>query len=1015
MAVETKEVSDTGFIKWFSELNKSDGQIAGGKGANLGEMFNSGLPVPPGFAITTNGYKHLIEKTGVKDEIDSILESIDVDETADLEKKAKQIREIIKAVEMPEDLKEDILEAYEHLSVDKESLQQAKGDALNILKHSQEPVFVAVRSSATTEDLDDASFAGQQETYLNIKGNESLIKHVKTVFASLFTARAIFYRKKKGFSKEKFALSVIVQKMIDAEKSGVMFSQNPINKTDNVLIEAVFGLGEGIVSGKINPDSYEVSRDLKILDKKIADKKIALTRNAEGKTGVAKLSPEKSNEQVLKDHEITAIADYGIQLEDHYKKPQDIEFALEANEIFIVQSRPVTTQAKEQKHKIQGNEILSGLSASPGVASGKVKVIHDLAELDKIKKGDILVTKMTNPNMVVTMQKSAAIVTDEGGITCHASIVSREMGIPAVVGTKNATETLKDNQIVTVDGFNGKVFSGESETIKAEVKPIVATKTKIKVIVDLPEATERAAKSKSDSIGLLRLEGIIASSGKHPVLFQKEKRFEDYTKLLADGISKISEPFKEIWIRTSDIRSDEYSNLEGAPKEIEVNPMLGFHGIRFSLKNPGIFKAELLAIKKCAEKFKDKKFGFMMPQIISPEEITETKKIANELGMQNIKIGIMVETPASCFIIKNLLKEGVDFVSFGTNDLTQFTLAIDRGNEEVQYLFDETHPAILNALKRVIRTCKELGVESSICGQAGSNKEMVKHLVEYGIDSISVNADAAYEISKYVAELESQQAQEELKIQSETQQPEKPKESDQTQKPQQPAEQQHKKQEFNNHKKNKFNKHKKHFNKNQNHHKPQTEKQTPEKIQQEVQEITQKAEQAKQEITEQLQHQQKPVPDPVPVPEPQPQEPPPKPDDKPQQEPPPQKQKHEHPPKQPAEQKPQEKKPEPKPKSPTYVASSQESAIKQLFGDQPISTEQEQTEGKLTFQETVDVLNSEIPQLQEKTSQSFSNPLPKQQAEVNMSQEQEIEELKKGPEELKELTDKEVDEVLDIF
>ena len=754
---ELKKVGDMGYIRWLFELNKDSGQIAGGKGANLAEIFNSGLPVPPAFVITTNAYYHFLDSAKLTPKINSLLNSINVDNTAELEEKALEIRKIISSAEMPDDLKNEVLEAYEDLSIDKKTLSMAKSDALHILKNLHQKSFVAVRSSATTEDLAGASFAGQQETYLNIKGDKEIIEAVKKVFASLFTARAIYYRKKKGFSKEKFALAAVVQKMVDSDKSGVMFSKNPVESNNNIVIEAVFGLGEGIVSGRIKPDTYEVSEELKIISKKISQKKIAITRNSNGENIDVRLTEERGNEQVLTESEIKSLANLAIKIEEHYGKPQDIEFALEKGEIYIVQTRPITTSVKKKQGEVHGEPILHGLAASPGIASGAVKIVHSINELSKVKKGDILVTKMTNPDMVVTMQKSSAIVTDEGGLTCHASIVSREMGIPAVVGTGNATNLLKDEQIITVDGFRGKVYSGKAEAVESEVKPIVATKTKIKVMVDLPEAAERAAKTQAKSIGLLRLEGIIASNGKHPHFYLKNNILEEYSEMLAEGILKISEKFKEIWIRTSDIRSDEYSALEGAPKNIEINPMLGMHGIRFSLKNPKLLEAEFRAVKKCVLKHSDKIFGVMMPQIISANEISEAKKIAKNvglIGLSNVRIGIMVETPAACLIIKDLLKEGIDFVSFGTNDLTQYTLAIDRGNESVQYLYNELHPAVLNAIKRVIRTCKEMEVESSICGQAGSNKEMVKFLVENEINSISVNADAAFTISSYVAELE---------------------------------------------------------------------------------------------------------------------------------------------------------------------------------------------------------------------------------------------------------------------
>lgn len=745
------------FIKWFSELDKKSGQIAGGKGANLAEMTNADLPIPPGFVITTDAYKEFVKP--IRKQIEEILESIDVDNTAELDEKAKQIREIMIATKMPDNLKEDILEAYGDLSLDKNALRAATNDALSILKHSHEPIFVAVRSSATTEDLEDSSFAGQQETYLNVKGNDDLIKKVKRVLASLFTARAIYYRKKRGFSKEKFALAAIVQKMIDAEKSGVIFSKNPVKNNDDVLVEAVFGLGEGIVSGKINPDTYELSRDLDIVSKKIGEKKTAITRNSSGETKQVKLTPEKSREQVLTESEMKSLANLAIKIEHHYDKPQDIEFAIENTEIYITQSRPITTKAIESKDtEIKGEELLSGLGASPGIGSGKVRIIEDISELFKVEKGDVLVTKMTNPDMVVSMNKASAIITNEGGITSHAAIISREMGIPAVVGTKNATEVLKDNQEVTVDGGNGKVYSGKSEQKKVEIKPIIqGTKIKIKVIVDIPEAATRAALTKTDSVGLLRLEGIIAGGKKHPLNYEKENKLDEYEKLIEEGVTKILEHFREVWIRTSDIRTDEFKDLEGAPK-VEGNPMLGDHGIRFSLKHPKILESEFKAVKNIAKKNPSKTLGIMMPQIMSVEEVEKAKEIANSINLldeKNVKMGIMIETPASALIIKNLLRTGIKFVSFGTNDLTQYTLAIDRNNENVQNLFDETHPAVLNAIKRVLRTCQEFDVESSICGQAGSRKEMAKFLVENGINSISVNADAAYEISQYVKELES--------------------------------------------------------------------------------------------------------------------------------------------------------------------------------------------------------------------------------------------------------------------
>ena len=745
------------FIKWFSELNKDSGNVAGGKGANLAEIYNIKIQVPPGFVVTAQAYDYFIEKSELKEKIKHLLEQIDYEDTKQLNKITEEIRALITNSKFPKKMEEDILEAYGHLNIRKvENVGYGAKTALDILKSSSEPLFVAVRSSATTEDLAEASFAGQQETFLNVKGEKKLLDFIKKCFASLFTARATYYRNRKGFKHEEASLAVIVQKMVDSDKAGIVFSKDPTKKNDNIIIEAVFGLGEGAVSGKITPDKYTVSKELEILDKDIANKKIAITRDSAGDKKEIKLREEKSKSQVLTKYEIQKLAEIALNLEEHYKKPQDIEFAIEGKEIYIVQTRPITALEKriESVEELQGEVILTGLAASPGIAYGKIKIIENLDDLDKIKQGDILVTKMTNPDMVVTMQKSAAIVTDEGGLTAHASIVSREMGIPAVVGTQEATTKLKEGEIITVDGSTGKIYKGKvSETVQKEIRPVTAkTKTEIKIIIDLPSFAERAAKTELKSVGLLRIEGIISESGKHPKYFLEQDKMKDYEEIIFKGVKKISQYFEELWVRTSDIRTDEFQNLEGAPKEVEANPMLGMHGIRYGIKNPEILKAELMALKKISET--GKKIGVLISQLISVEELKKVKEFLKEIGFNDAKVGVMIETPASVQIIGKLCEEGLDFISFGTNDLTQYILAIDRGNEEVQYLYNEMHPAILYQLGYVIRVSKKNNVETSICGQAGSKKEMAKFLVEKGIDSISVNADVAADISEYVSEIE---------------------------------------------------------------------------------------------------------------------------------------------------------------------------------------------------------------------------------------------------------------------
>jgi pyruvate,water dikinase len=754
-----KEVDRDSFVRWFSELSHESISVAGGKGASLAEMYNNKFPIPPGFVITAQAYKHFLEHSGIKDEIHRILRDTNVENTEELNEASVRIRKTIETAEFSKELEEEIIEAYGIFDSDNKSLQGASKSVMDLMKTAHELPFVAVRSSATAEDLVDASFAGQQDSFLNVKGNRDLLNKVRKCFSSLFTPRAIYYRTKKKFEHEKTYLAVVIQRMIDSDKSGVMFSKNPIKKDDTIMIEAVWGLGEGIVSGQIKPDSYIVDRNLDKFDIKkisVSEKKIAFTRNSSGNNEIVKLNSERSKQQVLNNYEIKRLSQYAMQLEQHYGIPQDIEFAIENEKLYIVQSRPITTKAVNEEKEIEGKQLLSGMGASPGVGSGVVRIIKSIQELVKIRAGDILVTEMTNPDMVVSMQKAAGIITDEGGATSHAAIVSREMGIPAVVGTGNATSILKDGDIVTVDGNNGKVYEGKAENKKVEIKEILPTKTKIKVIVDLPDFAERAALTKSKSVGLTRLEGIIAMSGKHPLAFIKENNIRGYIEVLFNGLKKIVKPFEEVWVRSSDIRSDEYRNIEGAPKEIEGNPMLGDHGIRFSLRHQEILRAELQAIKEIADEFPNKKIGLMMPQVISLSDLTETKRIAREeVGIpKNVKIGIMVETPAAVMIIEDFCKEGLDFVSFGTNDLTQYVLAIDRNNEAVQYLYSEMHPAVLKSLLSVIQTCKKYNVETSICGQAGSKPEMAAILVKAGISSLSVNADAAFKVSQIVSEIE---------------------------------------------------------------------------------------------------------------------------------------------------------------------------------------------------------------------------------------------------------------------
>lgn len=618
-----------------------------------------------------------------------------------------------------------------------------------------------------------ASFAGQQATFLNVKGSNGLINAVKSCWASLFTARAIYYRVKNDFPHDKVFIAVIVQKMVDSEKAGVMFSINPVtNNEDEILIEAGWGLGEAVVSGAVNPDKYIINKEtLEIKDEKINLQDFMFVRDPNfGKTIRKEIPEDKRSTKVLDDFEINKLAELSIHIEKFYNKAQDMEFAIDKTGIYIVQSRPITTQKKiettlsEKQEFKHGEEILSGTAASPGVATGKVKIVENVDQLTKVEKGDILVADMTNPDYVPAMQRAGAIVTNSGGTTSHAAIVGREMGIPVIVGTNTATETLKEEQEITVDATNGKIYSGsveiqqKEETIE-ENFPQINTVTEIKVLLDIPEVAERAAKTKADGVGLLRCEFLMAKQKEHPIHMIKNGKKEQLIEILVDGIIKIAKAFegKPVWYRTSDLRTDEYSELLGGDEEPEEdNPMMGLHGIRRGLAYPELLKTEFEAIKKVHEKGLTN-VGVMLSMVSHLEQVEKSKEILKEVGLEpleNIEFGVMIETPGAVHIIEEICKEGIDFISFGTNDLTQFTLGVDRNNEHIQYLFDEMHPAVLRQIQHVIKVCREYNVETSICGQAGSDPEMAEFLVKAGIDSISANIDAVGKIRNTVAKIE---------------------------------------------------------------------------------------------------------------------------------------------------------------------------------------------------------------------------------------------------------------------
>ncbi|MDZ7701880.1 MAG: phosphoenolpyruvate synthase [Halobacteriales archaeon] len=748
-------------VRWLSDIRSGDLASVGGKAASLGELTHAGLPVPSAFVVTADTYRDFIEATGLSEQLEAAVD-VDPEDSAALAEAHERATELILETPMPEALREEVEAAYDEFGEDP---------------------FVAVRSSATAEDLPDASFAGQQETFLNVD-REGLLDRVRECWASLFTQRAIYYRNQQGFASQAVDMAVVVQRMVDAEKSGVLFTSHPSSGDPVMILEAAWGLGEAVVSGSVSPDNYVVERATgELTDTTVAEKKIQCVRDAEtGETIMEDVPEERRRAQVLDEAEIAELVGLGEEVEAHYDQPQDVEWAIAGGEVYMLQSRPITTiaepgdiEAAGESASADGGEgsadevLLRGLGASPGLASGAVRIVDKLDQLDKVGAGDIIVTEMTTPDMVPAMKRAGGIVTDEGGMTSHASIVSRELGVPAVVGTETATSVLADDEVITIDGEKGLVRRGQAEPEaqrepieearpKAPVKPMTATE--VKVNVSISEAAERAAATGADGVGLLRLEHLILSTGKTPDRFIRDEGARAYIDEIIEGVRSVADEFypRPVRVRTLDAPTDEFRQLEGGEDEAdEHNPMLGYRGIRRSLDRPDVFEHELAAFAQLYDLGYDN-VEIMFPLVNDAREVTEAREYLEAAGIdtQRRTWGVMIETPASALAIEELVETGIDFASFGTNDLTQYTLAVDRNNERVADRYDELHPAVLELIKGTIRTCREHGVRTSICGQAGSKPKMVRFLVNEGISSISANIDAVRDVQHEVKRVEQQ-------------------------------------------------------------------------------------------------------------------------------------------------------------------------------------------------------------------------------------------------------------------
>ena len=773
-------------ILWFGEVGKDDGALVGGKGANLGELTRAGLPVPHGYIITAQAYFEYLKATGLEQKISSVLEGFDKENSKDLQERAEKAKNLMLGTPLPEELKKEILENFAKLSEE--------------TKTPREKLYLAVRSSATAEDLAGASFAGQQATYLNVLGEEGLLEAVLKCWASLFEARAIYYRAEQGFGQLEVGIAVPVQQMVDSQAAGVMFTIDPTNNDlDHISIEAAYGLGEVVVLGAVTPDRYLVDKKtMQITAKDVFKQTWMLTRESgSGDTGDLSVlqkegipvPAELQEKQKITDEQILQLAKLAVEIEKHYGKPQDTEWGINNGEVFMLQSRPVTTlnTEKDKTQDIKDVEakqeagasdkqtvILRGQAASTGMASGPVKIIHSPSEIDQILVGDVLVTEMTTPDFVPAMKRAVAIITDAGGRTCHAAIVSRELGIPCVVGAGTATTSLKTGQIVTVDGKNGVVYEGamaipqsttnnqqSADAVHVESAPITATK--IYVNLGEPELAEKVAAMNVDGVGLLRAEFIIMESiGEHPKSMIKQGRQEEYVTKLAEGLETIAKAFhpRNVIYRATDFKTNEYRGLKGGEEfePIEDNPMIGYRGCFRYLKDPEEFGLELEALKRVRKNYNN--LHLMIPFVRRTDEFAKVKAIVEKAGLNktddpDFKLWIMVEVPSAVIEIDKYCEMGIDGVSIGSNDLTQLTLGIDRDSSLVAEEFDERYPAVQWMIKRTVEVCAEHGVTCSICGQAPSvYPEVAQKMVEYGATSISVSPDVIDSTRRLIAAVE---------------------------------------------------------------------------------------------------------------------------------------------------------------------------------------------------------------------------------------------------------------------